>query len=420
MLYPWNYVNKIKNRIIWVTQKSIEVEENRALKKEELKEKIRKNSFFFIIRIMVLSKVIKKLRINSFLLFIIPSIAIFGSLQIHNSLINSKYELQLKNVSLSDKPGEEFSLKCTEDNSYCSGKSVQDIFHKTIKIDECNIFLVNETFVDSGGKKHPRIEGSLPLTIYTNIRNDDGSTSVKKEFLDNGFVLQQYVTNKKNEKCIKNYKISYFFYKYFFPYSYILDEKNRGIELGTSKVVNPFLYGEVSISNLVKRHPINIFFKFFLYIGVILMIAYWYNYNIIFKKILNKKTNLFYLFGLASAIFLFFHVYFLGTTSSNEILKDLRRIIIVLFILFEVFAQTFLAYKIFANRSVFNKYCHRSIVLTKIFFVSFILVFTITIMAILSVFNLPSSVDYILEWNYFIILLLFYLLSSLMWKKKVT
>jgi len=44
MLYPSNNVNKIINRIIWVTQKNIEVEENRALKKEELKEKIRKSS----------------------------------------------------------------------------------------------------------------------------------------------------------------------------------------------------------------------------------------------------------------------------------------------------------------------------------------------------------------------------------------
>jgi len=44
MLYPSNYVNKINNRIIWVTQKSTEVEENRALKKEEQKEKIRINS----------------------------------------------------------------------------------------------------------------------------------------------------------------------------------------------------------------------------------------------------------------------------------------------------------------------------------------------------------------------------------------
>jgi hypothetical protein len=46
MLYPSNYVNKINNRIIWVTQKNIEAEENRVLKKEELREKIRKSSSF--------------------------------------------------------------------------------------------------------------------------------------------------------------------------------------------------------------------------------------------------------------------------------------------------------------------------------------------------------------------------------------
>jgi len=44
MLYPSNYVNKIINRIVWVTQKNIEAEENKALKKEELKEKIRRSS----------------------------------------------------------------------------------------------------------------------------------------------------------------------------------------------------------------------------------------------------------------------------------------------------------------------------------------------------------------------------------------
>jgi hypothetical protein len=44
MLYHSDNVNKIKNRILWVTQKSIEDEENRALKKEELKEKLRTNN----------------------------------------------------------------------------------------------------------------------------------------------------------------------------------------------------------------------------------------------------------------------------------------------------------------------------------------------------------------------------------------
>ena len=43
MLYPFNNVNKIINRIVWVTQRNIEVEENKALKKEELKEKLKTN-----------------------------------------------------------------------------------------------------------------------------------------------------------------------------------------------------------------------------------------------------------------------------------------------------------------------------------------------------------------------------------------
>ena len=43
MLYPFNNVNKIIYRIVWVTQRNIEVEENRALKKEELKEKLKTN-----------------------------------------------------------------------------------------------------------------------------------------------------------------------------------------------------------------------------------------------------------------------------------------------------------------------------------------------------------------------------------------
>ena len=46
MLYPSKYVNKyLLNRKIWVTQRNTEVVENRALKKEEQKEKIRRNSF---------------------------------------------------------------------------------------------------------------------------------------------------------------------------------------------------------------------------------------------------------------------------------------------------------------------------------------------------------------------------------------
>ena len=58
MLYPFNNVNKIINRIVWVTQKNIEVEENRALKKEELKEKIKKNNILAWIRFKKLNPLV--------------------------------------------------------------------------------------------------------------------------------------------------------------------------------------------------------------------------------------------------------------------------------------------------------------------------------------------------------------------------
>ena len=46
MLYPSNYVNKIINRKTWDTQKSTEVEEKLAQRKEEQEKRIRKNNIF--------------------------------------------------------------------------------------------------------------------------------------------------------------------------------------------------------------------------------------------------------------------------------------------------------------------------------------------------------------------------------------
>ena len=54
----------------------------------------------------------------------------------------------------------------------------------------------------------------------------------------------------------------------------------------------------------------------------------------------------------------------------------------------------------------------------KIIFVTIIILTTVVVVSILSFNNLDSSIDYILEWNYFALLLIFYLLSYLMWKKR--
>ena len=148
------------------------------------------------------------------------------------------------------------------------------------------------------------------------------------------------------------------------------------------------------------------------------MVGYWFYYNIIFNKILNKKKiNLFFIFGILSSIFLLLHVIFLGWIFENEILTKLRRSYIVFFILFEILAQGFLIKEILKNKTQLAHYINKLIVYLKFSFVFFICFSTILILVILIFYDLDSKVDYILEWNYFLILLFFYLLSFFMWKR---
>ena len=109
--------------------------------------------------------------------------------------------------------------------------------------------------------------------------------------------------------------------------------------------------------------------------------------------------------------------FFLGWTFESEILTKLRRTYVVFFIFFEVAAQAFLIKKIFSVKNKIHKYLNITFVYLKAIFVIVIFSATLIILMILIKYNLEPKVDYILEWNYFLILLFFYFLSFLMWKK---
>ena len=167
-----------------------------------------------------------------------------------------------------------------------------------------------------------------------------------------------------------------------------------------------------------ESHPINHFFKPLLYMTVILMILYWVYYNNIIKNLVKSSKNFnFFTLGILSAIFLLLHVFFLGWTFESEFLTKLRRTFVVFFIFFEVLAQAFLIKKIFSIKDKMKRYLHSIIIYLKILFVLTICLGTISILIILMIYDLSSKIDYILEWNYFLVLLLFYYLSFLMWKK---
>ena len=339
---------------------------------------------------------IRKLRIIALLLFITPATALVGSLMVHNYLIYFKFHPGY-NYNFENKlPGNSYNLLCDEKNKYCEEKNK--------KLNQCNLNLFSSYYTSEDGN------------IIEFINSKEIQDFDKKVFLN--FKM----TNELNPLCILNTKnkIYYDLFPSFFEKIYKI-KTNKKTNLGTSETVNPFIYGETSISNIVKRFPINYFFKPLLYIGVIFMLLYWVYYNNVFKN-LTKTTKNFYFFsfGLLSAAFLFLHVFFLGWNFESEFLTKLRRTFVVFFIFFEVLAQTFLIKQIFLIKDKINNYLYSVIVYLKLFFVLTICLATVLILIILMIFDLSSKVDYILEWNYFLILLFFYYLSFLMWRKSIS
>ena len=346
---------------------------------------------------MELPNIIRKIRITSLLLFLVPTIALLGTLLSHNYLVSFNFEKDLNFKLENKKPGVYINYLCNEENDFC--QKLQ--FEKFNSLGEC----------------YPNIVIGSYETLDGNII--DQSNVVKLIDKKEKFYNKYEIKDEFNSKCIinsSNIKIYNLFPK-FFETIYNLKNNSR-TNLGTSETVNPFFYGETSISNIAKRYPIKYVFKNLLYIGIIIMIFYWIYYNKIFKIILNSnKNNLFLIFGILSAFFLLLHVFFLGWIFESEFLTKLRRTFIVFFILFEILAQAFLIRKIFLTKDQINNYINYLVIYFKLIFVISIIIVTLLILFALSLYNLDSKIDYILEWNYFLVLLFFYFLSFLMWKK---
>ena len=149
------------------------------------------------------------------------------------------------------------------------------------------------------------------------------------------------------------------------------------------------------------------------------MIFYWINYYSLLKKILpfRKTTNSFTLFGILSAIFLFLHVLLLGIENQTDLIRQFRRIVIVSFIMFEILAEFYLAKKLYNCRNILEQYMYKKIILAKIIFVSIIVSATFIILLLIAIKDMSSNFNNIVEWNYFTVLLVFYLLSAIAWKK---
>ena len=155
-----------------------------------------------------------------------------------------------------------------------------------------------------------------------------------------------------------------------------------------------------------------------MFVTAFFLIQYWYlNFNLM-KKI-NSKLNYkkFYLFfGVGSAVLLVLHSIFLGIKFDYDLYKLFRRVVISLFIIFELIAQTILVINFYKVKEKLKKIINTRVLNLKISLVA--------ILATVALVSIPLLISpgykyfkHALEWNYFVGIITFYLLTFFFWKK---
>ena len=189
--------------------------------------------------------------------------------------------------------------------------------------------------------------------------------------------------------------------------------------IGRSNFTIPYLDGSLSISRASRTYPQFLIFKPSMILISIMLIFYWYKNNFLINNVKNIKfkVNNFMVFGILSAIFLTTHSLFLGIETDIEIFKFLRRVVLIGFVIFEIIAQSILVYNFYKLKTRLKKYFNSFVLKLKIILVS-LLIFVALISSPLLIDSGNVHFKHALEWNYFIGVLLFYLLTNFLWKKK--
>ena len=189
-------------------------------------------------------------------------------------------------------------------------------------------------------------------------------------------------------------------------------------QIGRSGSTFPYFDGGVSISRTARTYPAYLIFKPGMIFTSILLIIYWTKTNKIinFYQGLENKKNLFKTLGIISAIFLVIHSLLLGVKFDNDLYKFFRRFVLLSFIIFEVIAQSLLVYRLFKLKSFMMKHINKYVLTLKIILV--------TILVLVALISLPivvtsgnTHLKHALEWNYFLGVIIFYLLTYLFWRR---
>jgi len=188
-------------------------------------------------------------------------------------------------------------------------------------------------------------------------------------------------------------------------------------QIGRSGFSIPYLDGSLSISRASRAFPQYLIFKPAMIITAIILYYYWVNNNNLVNKF--KSTNINYkfkTFGFLSAVFLAIHSIFLGIKFDIQIYKLMRRVVLLLFIIFEIIAQGILVYHFFKIKEKLSELINKKVLILKAILV--------TVLASVALLSVPILIDkgnthfkHALEWNYFVGVLLFYLFTRFLWRR---
>ena len=188
-------------------------------------------------------------------------------------------------------------------------------------------------------------------------------------------------------------------------------------QIGRSGFSIPYLDGGLSISRASRTFPQYLIFKPAMFLTAVFLFIYWKNNNQLVNNLNSSNINYkFKTFGILSAVFLVIHSILLGVKFDIQIYKLFRRVVLLLFIVFEIIAQGILVYHFYKLKLKLKKLINKRVLVLKISLVS--------VLSLVGILSLPiliakgnTQFKHGLEWNYFVGVILFYLFSRFFWRR---
>ena len=183
----------------------------------------------------------------------------------------------------------------------------------------------------------------------------------------------------------------------------------------------PYIDGGTSISRTARVFPTYLVFKPAMFFTSYLLIKYWFYNKEIINSVKKNHQNIKYIvfFGIGSAFLLILHSIFLGIKFDNDIYKLFRRVVMLSFIIFEIVAQTYLVITLYSLQQNLLKYINPKILRLKMILVSLLIIVALISIPIM-IMPGHKFIKHALEWDYFIGVICFYILTHFMWKPSTT